>query len=155
MIQHQQINNKPSNHSQTSHTNNLSNYFFITLFPSLELLNMDKSTHNQFSLLPNTYYKKIHEFHIVNKGFEIHLPQIVEQSLRDLSLPISLSFWISLTIQIINHKKFSKLNNTHFIIGLALSKNSFNFIINYLILLTCQLSYFSNFKYRFSLNMPK
>ena len=37
-------------------------------------------------------HKKIHEFHTLNKGLEIHLPQINEQSLWKLSFPLSLSF---------------------------------------------------------------
>ena len=56
---------------------------------------MDKSTHHQISLPPNTYYKEAQEFHILNKGLEIHLPQIVEQSLRVLSLILSLDFQIN------------------------------------------------------------
>ena len=67
---------------------------FITPFSSLELINVDKSTHHQISLFSNTYYKEIHEFHTLNKSLEIHLPQIVEQSLWDLSLPLSLNFQI-------------------------------------------------------------
>ena len=71
------------------------------------------------TLLPNIYHKEIHEFHTLNKGLEIHLPQIVQQSLRDLSLPFR---WISnskQSIQIYNHNKISKLINTHITIGLA------------------------------------
>ena len=33
------------------------------------------------TLLPNIHHKEIHEFHTLNKGLEIHLPQITEQSL--------------------------------------------------------------------------
>mgnify|MGYP003535569291 CR=1 FL=1 len=83
---------------------------FITPFSSLELINVDKSTHHQVSLPPNTYYKEIHEFHTLNKGLEIHLPQIVEQSLWDLSLPLSLGTKSIQYIQTNYHNKILKLN---------------------------------------------
>ena len=82
---------------------------FIIPFSSLELINMDKSTHHQVSLPPNTYYKEIQEFHTLNKGLEIHLFQIVEQSLRDLSLSLSLGSKSIQSIQTNYHNKILKL----------------------------------------------
>ena len=40
----------------------------------------------------STPHKEIHEFHMLNKNLEIHLPQFIEQSLRDFSFPLSLNF---------------------------------------------------------------
>ena len=54
----------------------------IPYFSSLELINVDKSTHHQVPLLPHIYHKEIHAFHTLNKSLEIHLPQIVEQSIQ-------------------------------------------------------------------------
>jgi len=49
------------------------------------------TSHKQLiTLLPNIYHKEIHEFHTLNKGLEIHLPQIIEQSLREPSLFVEL-----------------------------------------------------------------
>ena len=54
--------------------------------------NTTPTNKQQVSKSFSTPCKEIHEFHTLNKGLEIHLPQIVEQSLRNLSLPFLLNF---------------------------------------------------------------
>lgn len=56
---------------------------------------MDKSTHHQFPLFSNIYHKEIHQYYKLNKDLEIHLPQLINDSLQDLNLPFSLSFQIN------------------------------------------------------------
>ena len=98
---HNNINNDStnfSNHSllSTHHTQTIIRIaFYHPLFSSLELFNVDKSTHHQVSLLPNIYHiyhKEIHAFHILNKSLEIHLPESNKNLLRDLSLSHLLNF---------------------------------------------------------------
>ena len=90
MLNSQQHNDSTSlpDHSQY----HITTIYHITLFSSLELLNMDKLIHHQFPLLPDTYYKEIHELHTVNKGLEIHLSQSIKNSLWNLNLLLSLNF---------------------------------------------------------------
>ena len=95
---HNNINNEStnfSNHSllSTHHTQAIIQIvFYYPLFSSLELFNMDKSTHHQVPLLPHIYHKEIHTFHTLNKILEIPLPQSIKNSLWNLSLPLSLNF---------------------------------------------------------------
>ena len=51
--------------------------FITLLFSSLELINVDKSTHHQVPLLSNTYHMEIHTFPTLNKDLEIHLLQLI------------------------------------------------------------------------------
>ena len=95
---HNNINNDStnfSNHSllSTHHTQAIIHIaFYHHLFSSLELFNVDKSTHHQVPLLTNIYHKEIHAFHTLSKSLEIHLPESNKNLLRDLSLSHLLNF---------------------------------------------------------------
>ena len=86
-------NNKPSHYNtvlvpfSTHHIQTNNHIVFYYPFLLLELINVDKSTHHQVSLLSNIYHKEIHVFHTLSKSLEIYLPPIVEQSLSRLESP--------------------------------------------------------------------
>ena len=67
--------------------------FMIPVFFIIRINQCGQVNPSPISLLPNIYHNEIHAFHTLNKSLEIHLPQIVEQSLY-LSLPLSLHFQI-------------------------------------------------------------
>ena len=54
--------------------------------------NTTPTNKQQVSKSFSTSHKEIHEFRTLNKSLEIHLPQIVEQSLWDLSLSFLFCF---------------------------------------------------------------
>ena len=54
--------------------------------------NTTPTNKQQVSRSFSTSHKEIHEFSTLNKGLEIHLPQFIEQSLRDFSFPFLLNF---------------------------------------------------------------
>ena len=88
--------NKPSTLSKhNTHKQLITLPFVIPILFIIRINQCEQVNPSPIPLLPNIYHKEIHTFYTLNKSLEIHLPQFIEQSLRDFSLPPLLYFQIN------------------------------------------------------------